>query len=280
MKTISNFQKRFSLFKASVVFLPCLLLLINTSCQKDEPDQNTMFNMDNLSYSASLKNDKISYGKVRDIEGNVYKTVKIGKQWWMAENLAYLPKVSPPTEGADPASPTVAYYYVYDYIGTDVTEAKATDNYKIYGVLYNLPAAMTACPTGWHLPSDEEWTTLETYLRMNGYGYEGDGDDIAKSMASISGWQTSPIEGDVGNDQASNNRSGFDGLPGGSRYWDYPGSWADFRLLHGNGYYWSSTYEEGGTTSALGRVLESYSGNLTHHGLGGVSGNGVRCVKD
>lgn len=87
-------------------------------------------------------------------DGKVYNIVTIGKQFWMAENLAYLPSVVDPGTG----SYTEPYYSVYGYNGTDVAAAKATENYQTYGVLYNWPAAMTACPEGWHLPSDAEWT--------------------------------------------------------------------------------------------------------------------------
>jgi uncharacterized protein (TIGR02145 family) len=68
--------------------------------------------------------------------------------------------VSPSTE----SSVSDPIYYVHSYEGTSVSDAKATDNYDTYGVLYNWPAAMAACPSGWHLPSDDEWTTLATFL--------------------------------------------------------------------------------------------------------------------
>jgi len=94
-------------------------------------------------------------------DGKIYKTVTIGEQTWMAENLAYLPRVVGPKTGSN----TAPYYYVYGYDGTDVAAAKATKNYQIYGVLYNWPASMNGgassgtnpsdiqgvCPTGWHL---------------------------------------------------------------------------------------------------------------------------------
>ena len=97
-------------------------------------------------------------------DGNVYSFVTIGDQVWMSENLKYLPSV------VDRAtySNTDPYYYVYGYNGTDVPAAKATDNYKTYGVLYNWPAAIDACPSGWHLPSDAEWTQLTNYLGGEG----------------------------------------------------------------------------------------------------------------
>ena len=93
-------------------------------------------------------------------DGNQYGTVTIGEQVWMAENLVYLPIVVGPTKG----SSTEFRYYIYEYYSTVLEAAKATANYTTYGVLYNWPAALTACPEGWHLPSDEEWTTLTSYL--------------------------------------------------------------------------------------------------------------------
>ena len=96
-------------------------------------------------------------------DGNVYRTVQIGKQCWLAKNLRYLPAVCPSTTTPDGS----AMYYVYDYQGGDVSAAKATANYRNYGVLYNWPAAMEACPPGWHLPSDAEWSELIGFLINN-----------------------------------------------------------------------------------------------------------------
>ncbi|MBM4459806.1 MAG: hypothetical protein FJ011_18930 [Chloroflexi bacterium] len=93
-------------------------------------------------------------------DGNVYRTVRIGNQCWLAENLRYLPAVCPATSTPDGS----AMYYVYDYQGDSVHEAKATANYRNYGVLYNWPAALTACPAGWHLPSDAEWSELTGFV--------------------------------------------------------------------------------------------------------------------
>jgi uncharacterized protein (TIGR02145 family) len=96
-------------------------------------------------------------------DGHLYKTVTIGTQIWMAENLAYLPEVNLPTESSE----TQSKYYVYDYYESSVSAAKDTENYINYGVLYNWPAAVKSCPNGWHLPSDEEWTKLENYLSQS-----------------------------------------------------------------------------------------------------------------
>ena len=92
------------------------------------------------------------YGHFTDSrDGYTYKTVKIGNQIWMAENLRYLPQLG---NG----------FYVYNYHGNSISEAKQTQNYQNYGVLYNMEAAQIACPNGWHMPSDDEWKELERYL--------------------------------------------------------------------------------------------------------------------
>ncbi|HCV50391.1 MAG TPA: hypothetical protein DGP89_03520, partial [Saprospirales bacterium] len=107
-----------------------------------------------------------------------YSTVQIGDQCWFSENCRYLPSVTAYEDSND-----VPMYYVYDYEGTDVGAAKATDNYETYGVLYNWPAVMTEgiCPSGWHIPSDGEWQTMEISLGMS------------ESEAAQMGWRGSPV---------------------------------------------------------------------------------------
>jgi uncharacterized protein (TIGR02145 family) len=222
-------------------------------------------------------------------DGNVYQTVTIGNQVWMAENLAYLPSVV----GSGTGSQTTPYYYVYGYDSTNATVAKATANYNTYGVLYNWPAAMNeaasstsnpsgvqgVCPSGWHLPSDAEWTELENYLADNGYNYDGTTgggrDKIAKSLANSSGWIGSSAPGAVGNIDYSEyrNKSGFTALPGGYRY--YSGNFIN------NGYYggwWSST--ESSTGYAYSRYIYYYYSNVEMVGSNKELGYSVRCVID
>lgn len=200
---------------------------------------------------------------------NVYDWVKIGEQVWMAGNLAYLPTVSGPLNG----SLTEPFMYVYGYDGTDVNAAKGTSNYSTYGVLYNWPAALTACPAGWHLPSDAEWTTLTDYLINNGYGFEGSGDDIAKSMAATTNWNPSSDSGTPGNDPASNNSSGFSGLPGGYRRDN-----GSFFYVGYDGYWWSST--EYSTDYAWYRYLGYGNTSVTWGRNYKESGFFVRCLRD
>ncbi len=202
-------------------------------------------------------------------DGNVYRTITIGSQVWMAENLRYLPSVSGPAAG----SKTTPYYYVYGYNGTDVNAAKATANYAIYGVLYNWAAAMAGStsssanpsgvqgvsPPGWHLPSDAEWTQLNDYLG---------GTSIAGGKlkeAGIIHW-TTPNTG-------ASNITGFTALPGGLRDWVEV-----FDKLTNSGYWWCSTDRD----SNIARYRSMYfdgEGLIRSEGSK-QQGYSVRCVKD
>jgi uncharacterized protein (TIGR02145 family) len=204
-------------------------------------------------------------------DGRTYKTVKIGEQVWMAENLAYLPEVS----NASGYSLTLPVYYVYGFNGVDVNLAKATDNYKKYGVLYNFPAAEASCPEGWHLPTDYEWTTLENHLILNGYNYDGTtvGNKIAKSLAANTDWYNTFIKGSAGNDLPTNNSSGFSALPGG---YQLSGS---FRSLTTFTAWWTSTRQISSRYNWIREMNNSYvyinrSGNARNVGYN------VRCIKN
>jgi len=209
-------------------------------------------------------------GKFKDDrDGKTYKTVKIGKQVWMAENLGYLPSETP----WEIRSNTTPYYYLFGSYLDLLDAAMVTDVYNTLGALYNWPAAMTACPGGWHLPSDAEWTELETYLDHNGFKYDGtkEGGDvrskIAKSLASTNLylWIRSDKEGSVGNTDYPKyrNKSGFSALP----------SNAD-----GIGLWWSSTEHD--TSQAWYRSLNSDHCYVTRFRANKDNGFSIRCVKD
>jgi len=199
-------------------------------------------------------------------QGYEYAIVEIGDQCWFAENCRYLPEVSP----LSAYSNTEPYYYVYDYQGTDVEAAKATDNYEIYGVLYNWPAVMTEgiCPSGWHIPSDSEFTVLTDFL---------DGEVIAgSSMKSTTGWNSG------GN---GTNSSGFNGLPGGG---------GDSDGFNESGYgaaWWSSSLTKSldltnfnvemsslGSSAAWTRVLKHKYDNAYHYYGSKNFGFSARCL--
>jgi len=211
---------------------------------------------------------EIPHSFIDSRDGNEYEFLTIGTQTWMVENMAYLPSVYPSSRGSD-SSP---YRYVIAYEGSSVSSAMATDNYSDYGVLYNWEAAKIACPTGWHLPSDDEWNTLSSYLIDNGYGNDGSGADIGKSMASTSGWNSSTIPGTLGNDQATNNSSGFQALPSGLL-----DSSGDFSTLGIIAYFWSSTPRESGTAwnRGLGWNYDGLGRGFDYYRVG----NSVRCLQ-
>ena len=92
-------------------------------------------------------------------EGHTYDVVQIGDQCWYAENSRYLPQVN------NNHSTTSPRYYVQGYTGTNLSDALAHANYSTYGVMYNFAAVQTAvCPTGWNVPSADDWNELSTFL--------------------------------------------------------------------------------------------------------------------
>jgi uncharacterized protein (TIGR02145 family) len=211
-----------------------------------------------------------------DYEGITYKTVKIGEQWWMAENLAYLPSVSPASEGSN----TTPYYYVYDYNGTSVSAAKSTDKYETYGVLYNWEAAKTACPPGWHLPTYDDWEQLASFISDDNGGYSKDGDgtwsSLGKHLKAEDGWATSfGTSGGNGIDDYE-----FTALPGGYRGLNRdnePGSMG-FHDYFGLGGWWSATQRD--SNNAWGRILIGQTNDMYRPYRDKSSGASVRCVKD
>ncbi|MCX6309152.1 MAG: fibrobacter succinogenes major paralogous domain-containing protein [Bacteroidia bacterium] len=214
-----------------------------------------------------------SSGSVTDMDGNVYTTVTIGTQTWMVENLkttkysdgTSIPLVSDGTAWAALSTPGYCYY------NNDAA------NKNIYGALYNWYAVNTGklAPTGWHVPTDAEWTILENYLIANGYNYDGttSGNKIAKALAASMLWNTSTTVGAIGNDLTKNNTSGFTALPGGYRY-----SNGTFYSIGNYGNWWSST--EYSTTSAWYRNLNCNYSNLNRSVSTKSYGFSVRCVRD
>ncbi|HJZ41652.1 MAG TPA: fibrobacter succinogenes major paralogous domain-containing protein [Bacteroidales bacterium] len=213
-------------------------------------------------------------GIVKDIEGNAYKTIKIGNQIWMAENLKTTKYrngdlIGTTTPATLDISGETTPKYQWAHGGNE-------SNGTIYGRLYTWYAVIDShnvCPAGWHVPSDAEWTILTDYLTNNGYGYEGSGSDIAKSLAATSGWATDGIAGTVGNDKASNNSSGFTALPSGSR-----ARGGTFRTIGSSCSWWSST--ETSPTNASSRGLYYDFVIVSNSSVNKHEGYSVRCLRD
>lgn len=176
-------------------------------------------------------------------DGKTYTTIEIGSQTWFAENLNYETSYSSRW---------------YD---------NSSANGDVYGRLYSWEAALTACPSGWHLPSDEEWKTLEMALGMSQSEADNTywrGTDEGEKMKSTSGWIININ---------SRNTSGFTALPGGYHY-----SYNSFYDLGKEGYWWSATEHSG--RLAWNRRLNYGSRQVGRYDATKLDGCSVRCLKD
>ena len=173
-------------------------------------------------------------------DGQKYKTVRIGRsQVWMAQNMDF----------------ETGNSWCYDNNSNSCAK---------YGRLYDWQSAMKACPSGWHLPSDEEWKTLEEsagIFSIHNTGWRGA--PVGKKLKSRSGWN---FEGN-GSDEL-----GLSALPGGRL------EGTTFRDLGGYGYWWSSTLDE--KSQAWVRGLEYGSANMNRGSVEKSLGYSVRCIQD
>lgn len=202
---------------------------------------------------------------VDERDGNEYEFTNIGNQTWMAENLAWLPRVV----GPDSSSNSIPYYYVYDFNDTIVSSAKATEEYQNSGVLYNLSAAKESCPAGWRLPSRNDWDSLAMYIQqendcpdiVTNYGWYMF-PEVGKYLKSDSGWLT--FNG--------NNKYNFNGTPDGFV------AWGSFNS--NNAMYWSSTESLNNPDYAWAPDLgpEGHSLDVWH--TESNQGKSVRCIAD
>jgi uncharacterized protein (TIGR02145 family) len=196
-------------------------------------------------------NPNLTYGSLSDIDGNIYKTIQIGTQIWMAENL----KTTRYNDGSSIPLLTSTWYYSQDqaYCWYDNNETAYKD---IYGALYSSYAIVTnkLCPTGWHSSTDSDWLTMITYL-----GGESVAGAKLKEVGSTH-W--------TGPNSVATNETGFTALPSGYRrddlffnnyaYWSSPGQYFYARYMLNNG-----------TSISINRILLTIG-----HGYS------VRCVKD
>lgn len=197
---------------------------------------------------------------MKDIEGNNYKTVNIGTQVWMAENLKST-KLNDGTEiqmVTDNETWTKLTTPAYSWYFNDPKENK-----KTYGALYNWYAVNSGklCPAGWHVPSEEEWNALSITIYQDGLTNAG-GNLKEKGTEH---WKI-PNTG-------ATNETGFTALPGGYRSFE-----GAFNYLGVSGYWWSSTeYNE---TSIIFWSLRYKSDVLYKYLSEKVCGFSVRCIKD
>ena len=173
-----------------------------------------------------------------------YEWINYGTQDWTVENaemVTYrdgtpIPQVTDATEWANLTTGAWCYY------DNDPTKGKLYNWYAVAGIHDNDPNTPNKelAPEGWHVPSFADWNTIEEYLITNGYNYDGTttGNKTAKSMASTTGWNSSTATGTPGNDQSTNNSSGFNALPKG-----YRNRYGLFRYEGDDAFFWSSSWD-------------------------------------
>jgi uncharacterized protein (TIGR02145 family) len=200
------------------------MCFICTDCKKDKQNQEQPFVQ--LYYFTDAR------------DNNIYKYVKIGNQYWMAENLRF--------------KPDSGLFAVYDHDTSYISE---------YGYFYDWYTACQVCPSGWHLPSRDEWVELLDYIG---------GEELAKGKLKEAGnkhW----VSPNVG----ATNEFGFSALPGGTYFFYHDtcarmGYYANFWTALDNGHM---------------TLIMLLNNNNSMGGLGAVSkldqgGSHVRCVKD
>lgn len=243
-----------NLMKSSFIISGVLLLLLAVqSCKKEEAPRTY---------------------PVTDMDGNGYDTITFGSQTWLVQNLRTTKYSNGDTIGTTyPQNKDISGEseprYQWPPFGI---EAQAATKGRLYS-WYAVTDSRGLCPTGWHVPSHSEWTTLGNYLISNNFGYEGSGSDIAKAMASENGWTVSNTSGTPGNDPATNNMSGFSAIAVGTR--KITNLTADGQIAS----FWTTTDYYASTA----RVVEIWAsnselmGNVLNEKYCGAS---VRCVKD
>lgn len=197
-------------------------------------------------------------GLVMDVDGNAYKTVRIGNQVWMAENL----RVTHYRNGDSIPNIPSSSEWTSQSAGACCDYGNSPANIITYGKLYNwysVDDARGLAPAGWHVPTDADWITLSLSLG---------GDDVSGGKMKEPGlihWLSSNID--------ATNSSGLTSLPGGIR-----NALGDFSLMGSYCYWWTSTQRD--AIAAWNRHIGNGLGSIFRSSYSKATGYSVRCVKD
>jgi uncharacterized protein (TIGR02145 family) len=211
------------------------------------------FTTSDANIDAIFFNPDLTYGSVSDIDGNTYKTIKIGTQTWMAENL----KTTKYNDG------TFIAYLGCTWYKNDIGTYK-----DVYGALYSwdvvnpvMNPQKNVCPAGWHVPGETEWNLLSTYL-----GGANSAGGKLKETGTMH-W--------VNTNTGATNETGFTALPGGYN----KNGVGNFLNLGAMGFWWSTTIDNisGLPLYWIMYNNESDVGSSVENKNSGLS---VRCVRD
>ena len=216
-------------------------------------------------------------GDPLEYQGYDYATVQIGTQCWFSENARYMPEVAPAAQAK--STPEAPLAFVYGYQGTDTLSAQAEENYQIFGALYNFEAVSSwnLCPSGWHVPSDEDWFVLDEFIGLPF-------DDVV-----VVGWRGTQEGASLKSEYAWDGTDdwGFNALPGGRvnlRQWSSEASY--FGDIGQLAHFWTSgsvvapEIDGYGEIQAFNRYL---NGDEDRYGRGDYAlgfGMSVRCLKN
>lgn len=193
-------------------------------------------------------------------DGEIYKVVQIGEQIWMAENLRYNAENS----WLNPENPNEKYGRLYDWETVmNLGDTLTSSSNKKQGI----------CPLGWHVPSDEEWKTLEVFLGMSQTDADTTGwrgTDQGIQLKSTTGWEESATEW-VLNDKGTNS-SGFNAFPTGDNYVTY------FHSIGNYGGFWTSS--EFSDENAWEHYMSYMMPNVYRGNRIKLVSLACRCVKD
>lgn len=229
------------------------------------------YEQQNLEITGSMTLDIMVTRTVTDIDGNVYQTVKIGDQWWMAENL----KVANYRNGEEIPEVTDNSTWTSLSTGARCVYGNDANNADTYGYLYNWYAvndSRNIAPDGWHVPTDEEWKELEMALGMSQSEADDTGWRGTNEGSKLAGRADLWYDSDLENEGAF-GESGFSALPGGFRGYN-----GEFFNLGYNATLLSST--EGSTEDAWYRHLYYNTSNIVRGSGYKQYGLSVRLVRD
>ena len=221
---------------------------------------------------------EFSCGNPLSYQGYDYETVQIGEQCWFAENARYLPSVSPSDLGSEDDG--LPHAYVYGNESSDVADAKASENYSVFGALYNYIALSSwqLCPNGWHVANDMDFVTLEQFagmsneqVQLEGGTWRGTDEGYKlKSLDNNDIWWYSG--GGSGIDGGGSDEFGFKALPGGARLSTPPGP---YRTIHTNFNIWTPPYARSLAANEVTIWRRALGDNIVEE-----DACSVRCIKD